>query len=446
MPRFALSTIFALLLSASAPAADIVKFLTGAELTGRVTARDDTSVTIEFTMSGRTFSRKCPLDRVHAVTIGGKREVLNQSAGTSKSGTSPPPRVGPEPPPGAGSRSGQGSTGAGNRTVAQVEALIDQQGRTPPDWWDSVPLEYPRTLDLAWPMPPPKGWNSQRNVGQYVWDVINPNPRKWRSGVRLMHHLLTVHENRPTTRRRAMNELGRMYFALLQDYARAAFWWRKAEVDRGDLFIGNGVRLAECYWKLGNKQMALELSRRLRPQFGMIKLWGDMGETDLALRLADANLRGPYGYLAGTYAGDACRVAGLHQRALKYYQYVVNLPLPSQGRERVERYRQRARANIEAIRLFEMLDLKRVPDGTYRASSPAYAGELHVEVSVRGGRIESVQVTQHKEKQFYSAIDATTRKIVEKQSVRGIDATSSATITSEAIINATAKALSGGMQ
>jgi uncharacterized protein with FMN-binding domain len=60
---------------------------------------------------------------------------------------------------------------------------------------------------------------------------------------------------------------------------------------------------------------------------------------------------------------------------------------------------------------------------------------------VRDGRIETVRVTDHHEKQYYSSISDTCQKIIAKQSVTGIDTTSSATITSEAIINATAKAL-----
>jgi uncharacterized protein with FMN-binding domain len=40
----------------------------------------------------------------------------------------------------------------------------------------------------------------------------------------------------------------------------------------------------------------------------------------------------------------------------------------------------------------------------------------------------------------------TPQKILAKQGVRGVDATSAATITSEAIINATAKALAGGQK
>ena len=69
---------------------------------------------------------------------------------------------------------------------------------------------------------------------------------------------------------------------------------------------------------------------------------------------------------------------------------------------------------------------------------------MRVEVVVKAGTIESVKVTQHREKQYYSSLTDTPRKILARQGVSGIDATSSATITSEAIINATAKALADG--
>ena len=40
-------------------------------------------------------------------------------------------------------------------TRADVATLIENQGKTPPDWWDSVQLNYPPTLDLNWPMKAP---------------------------------------------------------------------------------------------------------------------------------------------------------------------------------------------------------------------------------------------------------------------------------------------------
>jgi uncharacterized protein with FMN-binding domain len=112
----------------------------------------------------------------------------------------------------------------------------------------------------------------------------------------------------------------------------------------------------------------------------------------------------------------------------------------------LERNKKRAQANLEAIRLFDALDVKKVRDGTYRASSIGYEAPIEIEVTVRAGRITDLRVTSHHEKQYYSALTDTPRRIIAKQSVKGVDATSSATITSEAIINATAKALAGGMR
>ena len=57
-----------------------------------------------------------------------------------------------------------------------------------------------------------------------------------------------------------------------------------------------------------------------------------------------------------------------------------------------------------------------------------------------------MEVTKHEEKQYYTALTETPRKIIEKQGLKGVDATTSATITAEAIINATAKALAKALK
>ena len=106
----------------------------------------------------------------------------------------------------------------------------------------------------------------------------------------------------------------------------------------------------------------------------------------------------------------------------------------------------RATASLEAIKLFDLLDLKKVPDGVYTASSMGYETQVEVEVTMKAGRIEDAKVTKHHEKQFYASVTETPARIIAKQSVKDVDATSRATITSEAIINATAKALAGAMK
>jgi uncharacterized protein with FMN-binding domain len=435
-------------LAAQPAFADTLELLSGAKVQGKVAARDSESITFNSTVGGRDLTRKYPLDRVHAVTVGDKREVLHEMPAGGKSS---PSAKSPARPDAAGTgTAGTTDRSSGvQRTQAEIEALIDKLGKSPPDWWDSVPLNYPQTLDLSWPIgAPPGGWNSQKNVGQYIWDVINPNPNKWREGIRFIHHLLTLHKDDPEKRVRAMETMARMYQSLLQDYARAAFWWRSAGVDKGEESTGSTrIELAECYWKLGSKQMAQALLKRCPLRFDTIKLLGDMGDTRHALELVDASTRSSSSAdVACIYAGDVCRTAGDYPKALKYYQQVLAVPATGQAQKRIERNQQRARENIEGIKLFDSLDLRRVPDGKYQSSSLGYQAAVQVEVAVKGGRIESVRVTGHQEKQFYSSLTDTPARIIAKQSVKGVDTTSRATMTSEAIINATAKALSGGMK
>ena len=77
----------------------------------------------------------------------------------------------------------------------------------------------------------------------------------------------------------------------------------------------------------------------------------------------------------------------------------------------------------------------------YTGATFAYDGPLEVAVTVRNHRITAVKITRHEEKQYYSSLTDIPNQIIAKQSLQGIDATSSATITAEAIINAAAKAL-----
>ena len=427
------------LVLASTAAADVMELLSGAKLEGKVTKIDKAAqeVTFETTLGGRPYARVYPYGRIHAVTLGDKRYVLTEKPDSPPAGERSRSSA---PSSGSSSKSTSNpSASGGRRSRAELEKWIDQQGSTPPDWYDSTPLNYPESLDLSWPEPAPGAWNSQKNMGQYIWDVINPNPSRWREGVRLMHHLLTVHKDSPQLRTRVMMGLAGMYFRFFQDYERAAFWWRKAGISTQD---PQAVALAECYWRLGNTQMAMEMLNQRLLRVSMIKLLADMGETDNALQVAATWVKvGGEPHPAYLTAGDACRLAGRFKEAVAYYQKVLDTPPMTKREKAAENYKKRAQANLEAVKLFELFDVKKVPDGVYTANSVGYAGEIVVEVTVKTGRIEAVQVKRHEEKQFYSALTDTPRQIVEKQDVKGVDAVSGATITSEAILNATAKAL-----
>jgi uncharacterized protein with FMN-binding domain len=308
-------------------------------------------------------------------------------------------------------------------------------------------VTYPPTLDLNWPMRAEGPWDARKNVGQYLWDVINPNPGRWKEGIKLVNHLMIRHKDDPAKLVRAMETLGHMYHNLMEDWARAVFWWRMCDRHGGYVDL---VGLAHCYWKLGSKEMAAEVLAEIGSDYtrhgAVIKLWADMGEFDRALALAQQKAAAGMPTIAYLVAGDTCRLAGRYREALAYYQkgLAVKEDLGREGD--IKKDRERAQASIQAIQFFDTLEVSEVADGVYTAYSIAYAGPLYVAVTVKGGRIESVRVTRHAEKQFYSALTDTPSQIVRKQGVKGVDAVTGATMTSEAIINATAKALAGGMQ
>ncbi|MFO1001675.1 MAG: FMN-binding protein [Planctomycetaceae bacterium] len=401
---------------------DVAVLKTGSRVTGKVLSYDSSSVSIEAKVGSRTVTRKYPATQIKSLTVDGVDVDLTKiPAGES------------------------GSIKRADRSQTEILAEIERVGSTRPDWLESTPLDYPKSLDLSWPEKAEGPWDSSKNVGQYIWDRINPNPGKWREGVRLIHYILSTTKDK-ALQQRAMLTLGGMYHNLHQDYARSAYWYQQAGIDKN---AGNrpqaGLHLANCYWQLGSKPMALAMLKSMSSKpYGAIKLLGDLGETRDALEMAERFSKTGEACVCFLYAGDACRVAGRLKEAEDYYRKAITAIKPDEA-EKPHRKRDKARAesSLTAIE-FYTLDPKQAKDGTYTSSSIGYEAEVKVEVVVKNGRIEDVRVVQHREKQFYSSIADTPKKILSRQSFKDVDATTGATITSEAIINATAKALASG--
>jgi len=324
---------------------------------------------------------------------------------------------------------------AAEKSKAEVQALIKQIGSTPPEWFKDTPLKYPKTIDLSWKEIPGAPWDPSKNVGQFIWTSINENESRWKEGIRFLHHVLAVNQKNPTIVKQTMDALGNMYHNLHQDWARAAFWWQKAgETDK--------IELGHCYYKLGSKAMAIEILNEWPADYtrhcSVARLWSEIGENEkaLAIALETARQTPDVGFLA---AGDICRTAGRTAEGLTYYQKAL---AATEGGRDLKQTKDCAQASIDAIKLAELLDIKRVADGAYRDSSIGYNGPVHVEVQVAKGKIENVKVVKHEEKQYYSSITDTCSQMILKQGAKGVDATSGATITSEAILNAGLKALS----
>jgi tetratricopeptide (TPR) repeat protein len=212
------------------------------------------------------------------------------------------------------------------RSRSQIDSLIQSVAKTPPDWWDSVPLNYPKTLDLTGTYESKK-WEPQKKVGAHFWSIITPNPGRWRGGIRLLHHILTVRKQDRPRLAQAMHMLANSYRNYEKDWARAAFWYRKA------IGINKAIRqlppaqgvvgLAECYYRLGSQSMAAgELaSYRLDiyPIEGAIKLWAEMGQTRRALSLANAMAR-QVPARAYVCAGNIYRRMGKYAEAVSAFE------------------------------------------------------------------------------------------------------------------------------
>ena len=222
--------VLPLIIGDIASADETIELTTGAKPRGTISSVDADSVTVEAKVGSRSYRRSYPKSKIAAVIVDGKRMTLAEYLD------------------GAGTESV-------TRSKSEIQELIQSQGMTPPEWYDTTPLNYPPTLDLSWPDPAPKPWNSSKNVGQYIWDRINPNPGKWQEGVKLMHHIMAEHQDDRRIVRKAMRTLGTMYHNLHEDYARAAFWYERAGIAQDPSNEPNaGVKLANSYFQLGSQR------------------------------------------------------------------------------------------------------------------------------------------------------------------------------------------------
>lgn len=83
-------------------------------------------------------------------------------------------------------------------------------------------------------------------------------------------------------------------------------------------------------------------------------------------------------------------------------------------------------------------------DGTYEGEGTGYSGKLKVEVTVSGGKIADIKITETSDDQAYLGLASELiDSIIEKQSTDGIDTVSGATFSSRGILEAVSDALEG---
>jgi len=419
--------------------ADKIVLQNGSTYNGKLLKRTATTVRFHVVLSnGAKVALDFPADKVKSVTVGGDTglDTVPPKIKPPKTPVTKPPRV--KPPPATGSEGAK-------RSASAINALVQREGKPLPPWWDSIKLDYPRTLDLPGTHRV-KGWQPRINLGAYFYSIVTPHPARWKSGIKLLHHVVDVRKNDPMRRSEAMGMLANYYLRYLEDYPRAAYWNVKNTQSGGRPTLHGVVGLAECYFHMGNKRMAAALLEKygLHTRFSApgAKLLAELGQIDRALKMSmDMARAAPdRGYLA---AGNLYRLTGKYDQAITCYSKAAAYQNP-RGHGKLNR--QRARECLAAVKLYKTLDVSKVADGKHRGNSASYRGPLSVEVQVDGGKITAAKVTRHKDDIFFTSITKIPRRIVDKQSVEGIDAVSGATVTCEAIVNAATRALSSGMR
>ena len=174
--------------------------------------------------------------------------------------------------------------------------------------------------------------------------------------------------------------------------------------------------------------------------------FGEYGKAAETLKRAMANLPTDHWRIARQADvhdawGDLYAEMGDKEQARAHYAKAVELyPRSTQpyGRHLLARRAAKVKAKLD------MLDMDRlrpgeIPDGRYTGDSPGYVGPLSVTVTVRSGRIADIRL-KHKEKIHQNATEIIPRRIIEAQSLK-VDAITGATVTCQAIVDATFRAL-----
>lgn len=345
-----------------------------------------------------------------------------------------------------GSSLAGGSAAGGNKipqkSLAEVNRIIDTEGATDPSWLAGVKMNYPNTLDLTWQKPPQGSpWNQSKWLGQFIWSTINENSGQWQNGVKVMYKVMDVNKADPDKLQQTYNAVARMYFNYFKDYARAAYWWKKA---------GNTdtVEMAHCFYHLGNADMAKKIltpySDDTTRHADVARAWADFGDFDRALKMALRRTQTGTPDVGWLAAGDVARQAQKFDEALKHYDEVLKLKGKTVSRDYAHN-ETRARDGYDTIKYFNLFDLSKVPDGTFKGTATGYRGPVEAVVTVQNRKITDVKVN-HKEDQYYSSITDVPAEIIAKQTVKGINATAGATMTANAIVMGAAKAVGNAMK
>ena len=139
--------------------------------------------------------------------------------------------------------------------------------------------------------------------------------------------------------------------------------------------------------------------------------------------------------------GDVLAAKGDLQSAKKNYETAVRLyptAKPKYGRHLLPRRAKKVQSKLDLLNYRPLKDAK-LKDGQYREKALGYSGDINLVITVKGGRVTDIK-TNHKEKIDQGACVTVPQNMIEKQTLK-VDSVSGATVTKDAIVAGTYRAL-----
>jgi uncharacterized protein with FMN-binding domain len=140
--------------------------------------------------------------------------------------------------------------------------------------------------------------------------------------------------------------------------------------------------------------------------------------------------------------GDRLLKSGKFDESRTQYKKVLTLFRKAKRNERRRLFTENrvAHHNLKIFDLLKNVEGAEFRDGDYTGSARGYKGPVEVKVTVKDGKIDGVEIVRTRENRPRNAQKAVPQRIVAAQSVL-VDAVSGATVTSNAIREAAARAL-----
>ena len=275
--------------------------------------------------------------------------------------------------------------------------------KIPPEWFKDVALDYGTS----------KPW---KEAWKDVTDLLNEGGPKAKRGIRILYEYAEKKGHRPD---------GYPFFLMLGGeplWAASIFLEQAKRRPAG--FTEMYINLASLYLRYGEGRKALDLLHDAlqRPPR---RPWDTFHKAKINDKL-----------------GDAYAATGEKEKAIEHYRTAIELFPKAElrkGRHLLPRYARKTEAKIELLTR-DALSFARVPDGIHRGNSIGFGGPLNVDVTVKSGRVVDIKV-EHKERIDQGATKIAPRQIIERQKLE-LDAITGATVTVQAVVEATYRALS----